>query len=159
MDFFYYIIIGLIIYGVVAGLMDKGIFYNDQKDVLISLVPLAVIVITFILSGLLGDWFNYIGGTVFIASIIYIIYNSFEYNKIFLLAISIGIAKILLSTVTVFAAILAITDKTSDGRYSTGYRDTDSSWLTTILAIAATSLAYKLINGDRINQTIETPQN
>ncbi len=155
MEFFYYLIIGIVIYGVIVGVTDKGIFYKDNEDVFISFSPLIIIIITLILSSLLGSWFNYVGGIIFIVSVVYIIYTSFEYNKIFILSFSIGIAKIILSTVAALAAVIAISDHTSDGRYSSGYRDTDTTWLSTLIAGAVGFLIYKLINGDRVSQSID----
>ena len=151
MSWFYYLLFFIVVYGIYLGLSNKGVFYRDEKDIFISIIPLAIIIIVLFLSDNFGEWFLLLGTASFFGSIIYIIRDSYTVNKNLFNSISIGLAKIALSTFTVVAALVALTDHDKDARYKTGYRDTDSSWLTKLIVFASAYLMFKLINGDRID--------
>jgi membrane-associated HD superfamily phosphohydrolase len=140
------------IYGVYLGITNRYIFYNDKKDILLSLMTWLSVPIVYVLMVFFEFETSTINKTVLIVPIIIficVIIQSYKHNNKILVAIIISIAKIIISFFVVIQFNRLLTPA-GDNRYD---KRRDVFWALAMLAITST-LIYKLTNGDNVRGNI-----
>jgi len=143
------ILIGVLLFilrGIYLGFSKKAVFYMDKEDMFISLSPIIVLFLGFLLA-IVTDWMwiMYLVWILVITLIFYIIFSAYHYNKDnFWIGISVGLAKIALSGTVVLYAYKSYNDIDDHAISSREYG------FTLLILGALSALLPKLINGQEV---------
>jgi len=146
-----FLILALVVltfWGMVLGWTKRAIFYMDMNDLLLTFLGWVILALSLYLAALLNwEWVAYSGAVIAIGFAGYTVYRAFVHNGQAIIAIPVGIAKVLLS----FLYVVSWVQLFYPGGGSSRSRNQDRA--SALIVISLLSILFtKLINGYEVSQ-------